>query len=122
MCVQRGKVSEGLDFTDNLARAIVLVGVPYPPIYDKRIEMKKQYLDRVYNDHSIQTKKINGKDWYFNQAIKAVNQSIGRLIRHKDDYGAIFLCDVRFGGNDVQDKISSWAKSENKIQSWDQFT
>jgi regulator of telomere elongation helicase 1 len=84
-----------------LARAIVLVGVPYPPIFDKRIEMKKQYLDKVYNDKTIQTKKINGKDWYFNQAIKAVNQSIGRLIRHKDDYGAIFLCDIRFSGNDV---------------------
>jgi Rad3-related DNA helicase len=48
--VCRGKVSEGIDFVDELARAVFLIGIPFPPIYDKRIEIKKNYMDRVFND------------------------------------------------------------------------
>lgn len=38
---------------------------------------------------------LSGQDWYKQQAFRAVNQAIGRVIRHKEDYGAIFLCDQR---------------------------
>lgn len=30
MAVCRGKISEGLDFSDNSARAVLIVGIPYP--------------------------------------------------------------------------------------------
>lgn len=30
MGVCRGRISEGLDFSDNAARCVVLVGIPYP--------------------------------------------------------------------------------------------
>ena len=32
MGVLRGKISEGLDFTDELTRAVFIVGIPFPPI------------------------------------------------------------------------------------------
>lgn len=28
--VCRGRISEGIDFSDNLARLVVIVGIPYP--------------------------------------------------------------------------------------------
>ena len=34
--VCRGKASEGIDFADEMARAVILIGVPYPSITDKR--------------------------------------------------------------------------------------
>jgi regulator of telomere elongation helicase 1 len=43
--VCRGKASEGIDFSDHCARAVVLTGMPYPPLYDPKIKLKKDYLD-----------------------------------------------------------------------------
>lgn len=30
MGVCRGRISEGLDFSDNAARCVIMVGIPYP--------------------------------------------------------------------------------------------
>lgn len=37
IAVCRGKVSEGLDFTDDNARAVVTIGIPYPNIKDLQV-------------------------------------------------------------------------------------
>lgn len=42
------------------------------------------------------------------QAIRAMNQSIGRVIRHMQDYGAVYLCDQRFEQNQLKSQISDW--------------
>lgn len=33
-CVCRGKASEGIDFADDMARAVVVIGIPYPQTHD----------------------------------------------------------------------------------------
>ena len=38
--VCRGKVSEGYDFNDELARAVMIIGLPYPNIGDTKIIMR----------------------------------------------------------------------------------
>ena len=38
---------------------------------------------------------LTGEEWYVQQASRAVNQAVGRVIRHRNDYGAIILCDER---------------------------
>lgn len=35
--VFRGKVAEGIDLSDNLCRAVIVVGVPYPPVKDLKV-------------------------------------------------------------------------------------
>lgn len=37
IAVCRGKVSEGLDFTDDNARAVVTIGIPFPNIKDLQV-------------------------------------------------------------------------------------
>lgn len=46
MAVCRGKVSEGLDFNDTNARAVIITGIPYAPVMDPRVVLKKKYLER----------------------------------------------------------------------------
>ena len=38
MAVCRGKVSEGLDFADNNARAVICVGIPFPNVRDSLVK------------------------------------------------------------------------------------
>uniref|UniRef100_A0A182WI58 Regulator of telomere elongation helicase 1 homolog n=1 Tax=Anopheles minimus TaxID=112268 RepID=A0A182WI58_9DIPT len=108
MAVCRGKVSEGLDFIDANGRAVMITGLPFPPMMDARVVLKQQYLD---TNRTPENELITGNDWYALEASRAVNQAIGRVIRHKNDFGAILLCDSRFKNARQQSQLSSWVHS-----------
>lgn len=89
-CVVGGKLSEGINFSDDLARVIMVVGLPYPNKNSIDMKEKMKYYD------SLNTNMITGQAYYENSCWKVVNQSIGRAIRHQNDYAAILLVDERF--------------------------
>ncbi|KAG6973499.1 hypothetical protein JG688_00003507 [Phytophthora aleatoria] len=89
--VCRGKVSEGIDFSNDKGRAVVITGLPFPPTKDPKIILKKSILDEAIVPPG--ELKLTGNAWYIQQASRAVNQAIGRVIRHRYDYGAIILLD-----------------------------
>ena len=105
--VCRGKVSEGLDFTDNNARAVIAVGIPFPSAVDEEVEMKKSYNDQ----NAAKLKLLTGGSWYEIQAYRALNQALGRCIRHKDDWGAIILVDSRFCQDKAPRSLSKWVRA-----------
>ncbi|KAJ3213862.1 hypothetical protein HDU67_002363 [Dinochytrium kinnereticum] len=47
----KGKASEGVDFSDDLARAVIIAGIPYPAAKDPKVMLKKEFMDglRAYN-------------------------------------------------------------------------
>lgn len=51
---------------------------------------------------------MTGRQWYQLEASRAVNQAVGRVIRHVNDYGAIILCDERFKGSGLIKGLSKW--------------
>ncbi|EDX17171.1 GD16747 [Drosophila simulans] len=93
MAVCRGKVSEGLDFADRNGRAVIITGLPFPPLKDPKVILKRRYLEA---NRTRENQLLSGQEWYNLDATRAVNQAIGRVIRHRNDYGAILLCDSRF--------------------------
>ncbi|XP_031640817.1 regulator of telomere elongation helicase 1 homolog [Contarinia nasturtii] len=102
MAVLRGKVSEGVDFADTYGRCCLIVGIPFS-FKDPKLSLKLQYLEGKERGSSSK--------WEVLEAIRAVNQAIGRVIRHKDDYGAILFCDERFYDYHLNKDISFWVKS-----------
>jgi Rad3-related DNA helicase len=81
MAVCRGKVSEGYNFKDNLARAVFIVGFPLmsPDCLAYKV---KSYV--IKNSTKL-------RKWYYNDAMMAVKQAIGRGIRHPKDFACIYL-------------------------------
>ena len=106
MGVCRGRISEGLDFSDNAARCVIMVGIPYPQMVDPRVVLKKDFLDKKVSQWRSngpdQHQCLSGKDWYGQQATRAVNQAIGRVIRHVQDYGSIILIDERYNWGSIR--------------------
>ena len=91
-----GSLSEGVDFKDGLARLVVIVGLPYPPETPK-LAARQEYLDA-----------LGGVDAREVKCVKSVNQAVGRALRHKDDWAAIVLLDVRYAEKRTQTQLSSW--------------
>uniref|UniRef100_A0A8C9TRX0 Regulator of telomere elongation helicase 1 n=1 Tax=Scleropages formosus TaxID=113540 RepID=A0A8C9TRX0_SCLFO len=108
--VCRGKASEGLDFADTFGRGVIITGLPFPPRMDPRIILKMEYLNEMCRKANKGIKYLSGQEWYRQQASRAVNQAIGRVIRHREDYGAIFLCDYRFKNSDARSQLPSWVR------------
>ncbi|XP_067856661.1 regulator of telomere elongation helicase 1 isoform X2 [Heptranchias perlo] len=113
--VCRGKASEGLDFADMNGRGVIVTGLPFPPRMDPRVVLKMQFLDEMRVKCVGNVRHLSGQEWYRQQASRAVNQAIGRVIRHRNDYGAIFLCDHRFMGTEVRSQLPSWVRPYVKV-------
>jgi len=88
--VMGGKMSEGINFADDMARCVLVVGLPYPDITDPVLKEKMKSLD---TDTGI---GISGQAYYQNLCMRTVNQSVGRAIRHANDYASIILADFRY--------------------------
>ena len=114
--VYRGKVSEGLDFADENARVVINVGIPYPAFKDPRVTLKKEYNDRNTKTGSL----LPGMQWYETQAFRAMNQALGRCIRHRNDWGAVIFLDQRFTTQRNIQKLSKWVRPS--VKSYSKFT
>ncbi|CAN1127669.1 Fanconi anemia group J protein homolog [Linum perenne] len=115
LAVCRGKASEGIDFSDDNARVVIIVGIPFPNINDTHVRLKKKYNDSFKSSKNL----LSGNEWYCHQAFRALNQAAGRCIRHKSDYGAIIFLDERFQEERNLAYVSKWLR--NSIQHYESF-
>lgn len=108
-CVVGAKMSEGINFADDLARVVAVVGLPYPSVDDPVLRERMRYLDaRFAPPPSSTASRSPGQQLYENLCMRAVNQSIGRAIRHRSDYAAMLLIDARYGSPRVSNGLPGW--------------
>ncbi|KAI3319874.1 DNA repair helicase [Xylariaceae sp. AK1471] len=120
LSVVGGKMSEGINFSDRLGRCVVIVGLPYPNINSPDWKARIEYIESTTlkrltqfetprpRTEAVAVAKQAARDFYENACMRAVNQSIGRAIRHRNDYAAIVLIDRRFGTDRIKGKLPGW--------------
>merc|ERR1712146_681703 len=80
------------------------------------------YLDKftkLYNERNFSSAQgkhkfdINGNSYYQSLCMRAVNQSIGRAIRHANDYAAILLVDERYvNDTKIRSLLPAWISQQ----------
>lgn len=98
-----GKLSEGMNFADDLGRCVIVVGLPFPNKSNPELAEKMNFI----------TKNVSAtaaSEYYENLCMKAVNQSIGRAIRHIRDYATVLLLDTRYHRQNILQKLPDWIR------------
>ena len=52
------QVSEGIDFSDKMARGVMVTGIPFPNLADPRVKLKREHVDRDRAETGV-----SGSDW-----------------------------------------------------------
>jgi len=108
-CVVGAKMSEGINFSDGLARCVAMVGLPFPNPSDPELRERMAYFDRTATTDTVTgSRSGGGQEYYENICMRAVNQSIGRAIRHRLDHATILLLDERYAEARIRSKLPRW--------------
>ncbi|KAE9987678.1 hypothetical protein EG328_001911 [Venturia inaequalis] len=105
LSVINGSLSEGINFSDRLGRAVIVIGLPYPNPHSAEWKAKMEYVSvkactsavesGMRKGEAMARGKIEAREFYENAMMRAVNQAVGRAIRHQGDYAAVILVDGR---------------------------
>lgn len=114
LSVVGGKMSEGINFSDDLGRCVVMVGMPYPNIKSPELQEKMAYLDQTIPRTHGQPPP--GTVLIENLCMKAINQSIGRAIRHQKDFASIVLLDHRYARPSILAKLPAWIRDRVEVK------
>eukprot|EP01064_Diplonema_japonicum_P032056 TRINITY_DN5948_c0_g1_i1.p1 TRINITY_DN5948_c0_g1~~TRINITY_DN5948_c0_g1_i1.p1 ORF type:complete len:936 (+),score=200.32 TRINITY_DN5948_c0_g1_i1:1507-4314(+) len=109
--VFRGKMAEGMDFPDKYARGVALVGIPYANIGELKVTLKMSHLEEKRNRNKGSANGntiVSGSNWYTLDALRSINQAVGRVIRHSKDYGTVFFLDERYDSKGLQVQLPAW--------------
>jgi Rad3-related DNA helicase len=87
-------ITEGLDLVDDKGRFAIFAKVPYP----------------YMGDQWVKKRMTLSNEWYQRQAMIAIIQGGGRVVRSKEDWGVTYILDSSFG--------FLYSKMHNKIPKW----
>ncbi|XP_041097382.1 Fanconi anemia group J protein isoform X2 [Polyodon spathula] len=107
--------TETFDFQDEVGGLLLSVCQAVPHGVLCFLPSYKVELKRKYNDQHCRTRGLlPGSQWYEIQAFRALNQALGRCIRHKNDWGALILVDDRFrcNPNKYITGLSKWVRQQ----------
>jgi DNA excision repair protein ERCC-2 len=106
MAVARGKVSEGVDFSDevgSLLSSVVIVGLPYPKKTELQDALTKYFVEK-FGEKGYEYANLN-------PCVNALAQAAGRLIRRPEDKGMIVIMDSRTTGRIAEKLPEDWRRN-----------
>ena len=111
-----GRLSEGINFSDDLGRCVAVVGLPYPNLETPEWKARTRYLNERTGSHQDGLRSKTAMEHVENICMRSVNQAIGRAIRHKNDWASILLLDARYAGSRIHAKLPGWIKASSDPQ------
>jgi chromosome transmission fidelity protein 1 len=100
-----GRLSEGINFSDDLGRVVMVIGMPFANAANvETAEVLRALPDRRRRS-----------DYLENACMTIVNQAIGRAIRHRSDFAAILLCDRRFSKFSTLEKLPRFVRQSMTV-------
>lgn len=87
-------MTEGFDFSYDLARWQVIAKIPFPYLGDRQVAAKKEM----------------DPEWYDLEAVKAIIQACGRIVRSDTDVGHTYILDSDF--------IQLWERCQHMFPRW----
>ncbi|WVQ99004.1 hypothetical protein IAU59_006136 [Kwoniella sp. CBS 9459] len=106
-----GKLSEGINFSDSLGRCVIMVGLPFANVGSIELQERMRYVESLPGNGPEASREM-----YENLCMMAVNQSIGRAIRHANDYATILLVDKRYATARIRNKLPKWIGQDVRVQ------
>lgn len=109
-----------------------MIGLPFPNAQSAEWRAKLKHVETIaYDCNSSSSPRAEGggvaagmteaqklagaksaaRAFYENACMRAVNQSIGRAIRHREDFAAIVLIDRRYTSKRIRDKLPGWIQA-----------
>jgi chromosome transmission fidelity protein 1 len=117
-CVMGGKLSEGISFNDDLARGVIVIGMPFPNPHDAELNTTLHFCAATQEQSSgaqssapvdhVLTDAARVRELYTALCMRQVNQAIGRCIRHAADYAVVVLLDRRYTMPATQQGLPRW--------------
>lgn len=86
--VARGKIAEGVEFEQHYGRCVAIFGFPTLNLKDDLVLERCKVLEEKF--------KINRKDFIEFDAIRQSAACLGRVVKSREDYGLMIMCDERF--------------------------
>eukprot|EP00796_Vickermania_ingenoplastis_P008572 gene8572-6013_t len=116
VAVLGGKLSEGLNFADDLARMVLVVGLPYGNPNDA---VTTNFFQHIAQQSSGGTASPSVFSLYTDMCMRSVNQAIGRCIRHRGDFAVAILMDSRYATRSrlLADGLSAWMQPSIRVAS-----
>ena len=84
-----------------------MVGLPFPNAKSKELTERITY---VRHSQSASDAGDRGRELYLNMCMRAVNQSMGRAIRHQNDYAVFLLLDRRYAREEIRARLPGWIR------------
>ena len=101
--VLSGKLSEGVDYTDNILSALVCIGLPLPPPSAKQDALIEYYSKKYDRNRAWKYASLQ-------PAVNSILQALGRPIRKKEDRAIVVLLEKRLLERRVGDCMPAMQK------------
>ena len=100
--VARGRISEGIDFSDHYGRCVLLFGLPVRNTMSMLVQTRAEFVETEYG--------MDRHEFLLFDAMRAASQCVGRLLRSKNDYGIVVMADKRYAREQLRTQLPHWIK------------